>query len=297
MSTIDNFTVPIKQDYAQRHGYIFKLFQRPSMEDLLIKDFAHCGLSKEAVRSNHRNDHALLKFCGVWKSFADGCMVVVWTDSDAAFVDSSFPVEFWLAQNLAADVLWSVAGPHDFCDIPASEGCVSASHFTRCVNSGLFIVRNTYWSRRYVRRILERSLSMVPADHWEESWHHWRKAKLPSSQWNIPLACDLYPDNPPQWSQCWAQQPGRLKYGDQCVIACDTMENMSDASVMDHFHCISSRSFQHVQKRHDSKYTIPQDAYLVNCAGRDEDIAKCFRDILEARSTPASRWSQSNQLP
>jgi len=295
ISTIDNFTVPIKQDYAQRYGYIFKLHQRPSMEDLLTKDFQQCGISNEAIQSKHRNDHALIKFCGVQTAFDDGCTVVVWTDSDATFVNSGFPVDSWLSQNRDADVFWSVAGPHGFCDTPDSEGCISVSHFTRCVNSGIFIIRNTHWSRRYVRRILERAVNMVPAENWEKSLNHFKNSKLPNSQWELPLACDLDPDNPPLWSQCWAQEPGRLKYGDQCVIACETMENMSSTSVMGHFHCTSSRSFQQVFRKfsasfqHDSSHDIPQDAYFVNCAGGDEEIAQCFRDILEARDAAAKR--------
>jgi hypothetical protein len=280
MSNVDNFTVPIKQEYAQLHGYTLKLFQRPSIEDLFTQDFASCGISNASLRSKHRNDHVLLKFCGIRAAFADGCAVVMWTDSDAAFSNSGITVDSWLAQNRDADIIWSVAGPHEFCEIPVSKGCVSAQHFTKCVNSGLFIVRNTPWSDKYVSRILERAVQMVPAEHWEETWKHFWKSGLPKSEWKVPLACDLHPYNPPEWSQCYPQEPGRLAYGDQCVIAC---EAMSDTGDIDHFHCTSSQSFQYVLKNRDS--LIPPGAYLVNCAGHDEDIASCFHDISEARET------------
>lgn len=268
---VDSVTVPMKRKYANRHGYKLEVFQQPSMEELFSKDFAGCGIANENIHSKHRNDHALLKFCGVQAAFDDGCGVVVWTDSDAAFVNFNFTVDSWLGADPNRphpDIFWSVAGPHEFCNIPTHLGCKDNVHFEKCVNSGLFIVRNTEWSQMYVRRVLDRAVSMVPAEHW--NMHH-------------PYgSCNLAPYMPPSWSQCYAQEPRREKYGDQCVIACDSHQN---SGTMEHFGCTASHHFQHVQifEHHDSSNGIPDGAYLVNCAGHDDQIKNCFHGIGSAQ--------------
>jgi hypothetical protein len=271
MRHVDKFTVPNKRMYANRHGYKLKLFQRPSMEELFSKDFAGCGISNESIHSKHRNDHALLKFCGVQAAFDDGCGLVVWTDSDAAFVSFDSTVDSWFGadpNNREPDVFWSVSGPHEFCNMPTHLGCKDNVHFEKCVNSGLFMIRNTEWSQTYVRRVLGRAVSMVPAKNWD--MYHPRGS------------CNLAPYMPPSWSQCYAQEPARLKYGDQCVIACDSHQN---SGTLDHFGCTASHHFQLVQifEHHHSSNGIPDHAYLVNCAGHDEQIQNCFQGIGKAQ--------------
>lgn len=263
---IDELTVPIKRAYAERWGYKAKIYVRETFMDLVYIDFKNC-LNGNIENPLAYDKQSLLKFCGIWAAFDDGCDTVLFTDGDAVIASPETKVEHFMRKDPSADVYWSLNDPTTapYCRGPRQkmfrgDGRDALHMFGTCLNSGTFIMRKNTWTWRYLERLLTLS-------------NH-----------TINDQCSTASLNPEGFDQCDFKVMGRettpgqgvtqTKVGDQCVIACDAMQHNSDLRHFMSFGPHERPVFQFVQTQPSQVFQWlhlkPWDkdrAFVVNCAG------------------------------
>jgi hypothetical protein len=208
------------------------------LEELMKNDFAGCfsGMTPWGM-----DLQTLLKVCSIFKAFRKGCNQVLWTDADAGILLYKVPVHHFTNDNKNAHIYWSVSdiGARGLCrGYPASAGCINVEMFTSCLNSGAFIVKNTFWSEFFLLRVLTRSRFL-----------------------NNPF-CTTAKFNPARFDQCYIS--GR-RYGDQCAISCETK---ADRSLMANMDCLGdhmSPVFQHLVGTQAWLPASRPDTFVGNC--------------------------------
>jgi hypothetical protein len=234
----NTFTMPNKRRYSTFHGYTLVTSQQNSLEELMKTDFAGCfsGMTPWGM-----DLQTLLKVCSIFKAFQKGCNQVLWTDADAGILNYQVPVHHFTKDNKNAHIYWSVSdiGAWALCrSYPANSGCISMEMFTSCLNSGAFVVKNTYWSEFFLLRVLTRSRDL-----------------------NNPF-CTTAIFNSAGFDQCYIS--GR-HYGDQCAISCETR---ADRSLMAHMDCLGDHTspvFQHLVGPQAWLPGFRSDTFVANC--------------------------------
>lgn len=238
VSLSNAFTMPNKRRYSTFHGYTLVTSQQNSLEELIKHDFAGCfsGMTPWGM-----DLQTLLKVCSIFKAFRKGCNQVLWTDADAGIVTYEVPVHHFTEDKKDAHIYWSVSdiGAQGLCrTFPSSAGCISMEMFTSCLNSGAFIVKNTFWSEFFLLRVLTRSRFL-----------------------NNPF-CTTAMFNPARFDQCYIA--GR-RYGDQCAISCETKADRSLMAKMDCLGDHTSPVFQHLVGTQAWLPPFRGDTFVANC--------------------------------
>ncbi|KAJ3070122.1 hypothetical protein HDU98_006840 [Podochytrium sp. JEL0797] len=119
--SVARITIPNKQRYADIHGY----------------DFFNYG---ERIAGNiHKTSIYFTKFASILSLFDHGYDFVIWSDSDAIFLNHSQSMQEFLDPQY--DLIVPTAEPDN-------------AKFKGVVNLGHFIFKNSAWSRAYIHRFL-----------------------------------------------------------------------------------------------------------------------------------------------
>lgn len=269
---LGSLSIPNKRSYAKHWGYKMVAFQQMSAEELLDKDFGMCR--ERAVKLDAGYDvQTVIKFCGMLQCFKLGCTEVLWTDADAVVARPDIPLSHWTDQAPSADVVWSmenVQGSESFCK--GDRIADKAERLASCLNSGVFIMRNTQWTVSYI-------------------WHILR-----ASTHTLEKNCSTASVNPEQYDQCYFTVLHPLQRelgheGDQCVVACDLLANPSQ---MEHFHVIDKSARPSMQYAMVSMFGFPRfllwvrskfpmEAFVINCVAhyKPEQAALCVHFLVD----------------
>jgi len=251
-SLSNKYTLPNKIRYSGVFGYRVIVSQQPTKNELISKEFGDCF---PGVDLDELDVQTVLKVCSIMKGFRDGCQTVTWTDADAAVL-SDTPLDFWMSENPAANIYWSVS------DIGAEEkcwgwnsptGCHAYQDFVSCLNAGAVIFRNSFWTEYFLYRVLARSRHL--SDRF----------------------CNTAPFNTKGFDQCGL--PGAPNSGDQCAITCEVM---ADPAAMAQFECLSDRMspvFQAVALSRDWMHLLRKDVFIGNCILHDK--WECIKALVD----------------
>jgi len=233
---------PTKRQYADRHGYRLVAMQEETFEELVDGHFAKCVERFKTVYDCDKQ--SVLKFCGVWEAFEDGCETVLWTDSDGVIFSESVGIHHWFDEEPKADVIWAMTDDFDgWCSRP--KPCTGVSRWATCLNSGVFVIQRTSWSQAYIARLLDQSCHSLASN------------------------CSTSSLNPFRFDQCnFGGTPWQLEQshvGDQCVITCDAMH---DDSAMSHFGCSGYKDAISMQFMLDANLftNYPRELYWIEYA-------------------------------
>jgi hypothetical protein len=256
----EEITTPNRRHYAHKHGYRLLHFQSSSLDGLL-RQFKSCRANKTTAHGI-LSVHAVLKYCAVLDAFNEhGCEAAMWMDGDAVIRTSSIRVEDWMAVKPDADVYWSFSN-HPECW--ESRGCAdlegSMGQFVQCINTGVFIMKNTAWSRNFTNGLLQLSTG-----------HH--HSRLDCTSDVIYYGYNI------------CQQKPNGYFRDQCIFACDALHNKVH---VDHYACFGdNRRMQlviYLGNNLKQQIYIPDNTYIVNCDCNGDDKLACLRACLSKHS-------------
>jgi hypothetical protein len=273
---VSNITMQTKVAYAQRYGYRLMKYEADTLDKLISDNFSVCA--QRGIGADEKYDwQTLLKFCGVLQSFQAGCSAVLWSDADAVIYAQEHSIDYWIAKRPDKDVLWSLsdAGAGDkWCK---GQDPSSLAAFASCLNTGVFIMKQTPWTSDFLWRSLELS----------------RQTK--------DKKCTTQEQNPARFDQCMfayglnLAQHKQIHVGDQCVVACEALQNQSS---LEHYASFGQEDKPIFQATVEAwimfpralffwnKLHVEDGTYVLNCAGKisQNQVVECVQYLVKLTS-------------